>query len=446
MTEKNILAATTAHNKYFEDNRLIIVRRWPEVWNIIATARPPRAVELDGTGAATSLKINGIHLCSCYDPAGEAHLQANLVPPRQPIAWLYGVGGGHLADVLLKRRSLRRLYVVIMNDGVFRAGLNCFDHRSWLKDARVQLIRGENLNGIRLPFAVSPADLSLTDDSNARLRDQIMLEMNTPYINLCFRRNENFIKQIKANHGPAGRDGDVAALFNSRKKEKIMVAAAGPTLEDCYPQLQNRGAACLIAVDAALKPLLDNGISPDIVVSIDGIRETIFKMFDIDLSRCGSTPLVYFPVVHPDVLTKWPGPRFTAYSDSPVYDEISEKYPKAHLFSAGTVTHASVDLAVKMGAETIQLCGLDFSCPYNLSHVRGAVFSCTLDTAALPAWAVNGNGDKIGSYKNLIGYLRDMEHYIAAHPRVRFINMSRQGAKIKGAGYADGSGGDNYAG
>ena len=73
----------------------------------------------------------------------------------------------------------------------------------------------------------------------------------------------------------------------------------------------------------------------------------------------------------------------------------------------------------------------NFALPGGRSHVEGAAWSRTLDVGARP-WVLDGHGRRVPSLPNLVGYLRDLERYIAHHSRVRFVNGSRDGAAIRG--------------
>ncbi len=412
----------------------IIAERWPTVWKTLAAAPPPRSLELCGDRPQPTLIIDGIHLSSCYDAEAEARLQASLIPPNSPSVWLYGAGTGDLATELLRRQALRILNVVILNSTVFQQSLQVFDHRPWLSDPRVVLQIPDQDSDLHPPFCAVPACLRLADDGAARLRDQVVLELNTPFGNQRFFSNPAFREQVKANRALVEQDADVAELFDSRRGCTAMIAAAGPTLEEHYRRLRSRTADhCLIAVDAALKPLLENGVTPDIVISIDGRRDTMLAFLDVAPASVSGIPLVYFPVVHPDALRSWSAPRYAAYSSAPLYQELARVIPRGELFANGTVLHPAVDLAVRMGARSVQLYGADLSYPGGISHVRGAVVAARVVSSDGRAWVADCNGNRIPTDLNLRGFLRDLERYIARHPEVRFINAGTRGACIKGS-------------
>ncbi len=194
----------------------------------------------------------------------------------------------------------------------------------------------------------------------------------------------------------------------------------------------------LIAVDTAVKPLLAAGISPDVVVAIDPSHEEELRLFEgVDMASLKQVPLVYFPRVHPEVLRLWPGPRMTAYCKGEEYSKLAVDIPKGTLFSAGTVFHPAVDLAIRMGAAEVVFLGADFAYPNGASHVAGSAHARNTERGAGEPWVMSGRGEKIGTALNLRGFLRDLEHYIEGISHVRFVNASREGALIRGTSFLE---------
>ena len=244
-------------------------------------------------------------------------------------------------------------------------------------------------------------------------------------------------ERILANVGYVEFDGDAASLFGSQVGSTILVAAAGPSLGDNFNWLQqHRQAHPLIAVNSAIKPLTQAGIYPDVVVVIDDDPKILTCFQDLDLEPLKAVPLVYFPRVPTDVLKLWPGPRLTSYADHPSYRRIARLHPKGKLFASGSVLHSAVDLAVQMGAERVVLLGADLAFPDGQRYVKGAGWG---DEAVQSSshWVLDGFGRRIATTPSLRGYLRDLERYIEKNPQVNFFNISKNGARIKGANFLD---------
>ncbi len=415
-----------------QHNLKIIGNRWPSLGKRLQQTSPCH-YQVETDSPEETLFIDGIHLSSGYNRRAEAAVQAALIPVDTPKAWLYGFGTGDLAQLLLERKTLQRLMVVILNPQVALAALCNFDHSAWLSDPRVELLIGTD-ETLGTPLAAVPACLQLADENSARLRDLVALELETPYLRSKHSvENPEINQRIKSNEPFIKNDGDVRQLFASNPGATIMVAAAGPSLGQNIARLMAHRDRCpLIAVNSALKPLAQAGITPDVAITIDADPKIQSCFTGDNLQAFASVPMVYFPRVPQQVLTAWPGPRLTAYAEHSSYAEISQKYPRGKLFSSGSVLHPAVDLAVQMGAAEIILFGADLAFPGGQKYTQGAGWGET-DQQSKRHWVLDGHGNRVDTIASFRAYLRDLESYIARQPHVRFYNCSRDGAAIQGA-------------
>lgn len=422
------------------ENIALLSRRWPNLAEKILASPPPDEMQWDETGNHPTLVVAGLRLWSAYDSEAEARTQAGVIPDDSTHAAVYGIGGGDLIRELLKRQQLQHLHIIVLNTGLLHVLMHCLDNREWLQDKRVELVDGATQKKVLLPFAVIPPCLKLRTPDIGKLHDMLISELVLPYERERHRQLEPQRKrQIEQNLSLVEQDGDVCELFDTKPNSTAFVAIAGPTLSDTIEWIkQHRSEGVLLAVDGALKPLLDEGIIPDVVVSVDDNRETILRYFQIDLDACRDAVLVYTPLVHNDILQLWPGRRLTTYTFESIYEDIKEHCPKGELFVAGSVSHPAVDLAGKMGATTIYLFGADFGFPNGKIHANTeapADFYATASQAG--ASTTNGHGKVIPTLTSFNGYRLGLEHYIAQHPGIRFINTSRAGANIHGTRYLE---------
>ncbi len=422
-----------------EANLEVLRNRWPHLTPLLVLTSCFSEIRLTTETPETTLFIDGIHLGSGYDKRGEAAIQGSLIPTGSPTGWIYGIGTGDLPRTLLKRENLRKLQVVILNPAVTYASFCWFDHRDWLSDPRTNLLAAGEMDEIQRPFAAIPSCLHLADNSAARLRDLVVLELATPFIREKHGAGNADLKaRIEDNLSYCLNDDDAGSLFGLHSDKSIIVAAAGPTLADSFNWIKEHAHYPLIAVDSALKPLAAAGIVPDAVVAVDAHPENVLKLFTgFDMAPFSAIPMIYFPCVHPDVLKLWPGPRLTAYPEHPLYQNLAKRCPKQTLFSSGSVLHPAVDLAAGMGASEIILLGADFAYPGGKSHVTGAAHSQSMISSYSSHWVLDGNGKRISTSPNLRGFLRDLEGYIRKHPEIRFLNGSRKGAGIAGTFYME---------
>ena len=422
-------------SEIFMQNVAIIRQRWPHLYDILTQQKTDTISAVLVEGLSTTLQINGIQLTSRHDRLKEAFQQANSVP-ENPVLHLYGTGLGDLQIELLKRSGLLRLYIHILNETLFTLVLHLLDQQEWLNDPRVELSLASAVKEIQSPFFAIPAELLLVTDQNSKIRDRLVAEIEISYVQQRFNPcDSRVIDRIYSNEHVLSIDDDVAVLFNRYSGQDAYILATGPTLELHYQKLleiaSKRHHPLLICLDTALRPLIEHGITPDIVVSIDEF--TNCSHFPNKISH--DVQLVYFPMVMNETLLSWQGKRYAAYSFSRIYDEINKKYPKSRLYSNGSVIHPATDLAVRLGVKTITFFGADFCFPNNKTHAgwNDGVLGESFSTAK--HWVLNGEGQRVRTLLNFRSYLCGLERYIAKHPEVHFYNTSRLGAAIDGTDY-----------
>ncbi|WP_429183635.1 motility associated factor glycosyltransferase family protein, partial [Aeromonas veronii] len=327
--------------------------------------------------------------------------------------------------------------VKIMNGALFALVLRLLDQQDWLTDPRVELMMAGDEGEVRLPFFALPPELLLVEDAAARIRDRLVSEIDLPFARARFdAEHPDVTRRLAENRDLLAGDGDVASLFGLAQGKQALIVASGPTLQHNLATLQaqlqrRRQDYLLISVDTALAFLLSHGIRPDIVVTIDdaihGNR--------LPAAQSAQTTLVYYPTVPTAALLAWQGPRKTAYSRSPMYQQLWQTLPKGVLHSGGSVIHPAVDLAVQMGCHQVILLGTDFAFPGELTHSGWADGALGPSAAQALSWALDGHGRRVKTNPNFSAYRTELERYIARHPEVQFWNCSREGAEIAGCRY-----------
>ncbi|WP_247257698.1 motility associated factor glycosyltransferase family protein [Pseudomonas moorei] len=419
-------------SEWFEDNAQVIQRRWPALYSRLLMEDGEVLVE-PLNGLDSTFSVDGIQLTSRHDRLHEARIQAASLPLDKPRLHVYGTGLGDLPRVLLERPGLEKLYVHILNGALFKRVLQLLDHQQWLEHPHVELLFAGDLQDICTPFFALPAEMLLADDFNAKIRDRLVNEVHLSFNNRKFDPQSPFIQQrLQDCLEVLLADADVAQLFGTCIGREIYVIGTGPTLEGHFQRLAAvRGQAerpLFICVDTAYRPLRENGIAPDLVVSID--QRTSFRHLPFEESD--DIPLVYMPISDPQVLKAWKGKRYGGYSSSPIYAQLRQQHPRGQLHVGGSVIHPAVDLAVKMGAARITLFGADFAFPMNKTHTGWNDGDLGPAVSQARYWVLDGQGERVRTQLNFRSYLCVLERYIAGHPQVSFFNSSRAGAMIAG--------------
>lgn len=417
-----------------------IQRRWPALAEAIEAADPPAIEHVFPGGNSAgrgTLRANGLQLSSAHDRAAEAALQAQRVPDGTPHATVYGLGMGDLARALLQRTELAGLRVVLLNPGVAKAGLAFSDNSDWLSDARLELCLGRAEREPREPFAAVPPALQLAADDCLVLRDALDVKLQEAFVTQRWNERAASAEQhMLENEELLLGDGDVGQVFGSALGARAIVVGPGPTLAAQLERLSaRRPGATLIALSTALQPLLAAGLVPDGVVMIDFHSVHPLKAEQEQALR--KIPLIYTPEVQRSTLEAWPGPRLACYLDRPRYAELRKRIPKANLWTAGTVAHTAVDLAVRLGCSEVMLFGLDFSYPGGESHAPGTPDHAQQLGRDQGRSVLDGLGGRVASDPNLTQYMHDLEDYIRRAANVRFTRADRRAAAMEGVQWLD---------
>ncbi|MGV8918291.1 MAG: motility associated factor glycosyltransferase family protein [Pseudomonas sp.] len=417
----------------FQRNAEVLQRRWATLFTRLLAEDSESVHAEPMQGKDSTLSIDGIQLTSRHDRSAEARLQAASLPPASPTVHVYGTGLGDLQRVLLERTDLTRLCMYILNGALFKLILSQFDQIDWLSDPRVELSYAADDQEIRLPFFALPSELELADELNAKIRDRLVSEVHLNFNNREFNpQSPQILKRLKDSLQLLRSDRDVTELFSSQVGREIYVIGTGPSLEQQFEKLKAIRAQTprplFISVDTAYRPLMDQGIKPDVVVSIDQ-RITALHL---PPEQSDKIPLVYMPLSNPKVLRAWKGWRYASYSASPIYRKMREKNDRGQLYVGGSVIHPALDLAVKMGATHITLFGADFAFPMNKTHASWKDGDLGPGVNLARHWVLDGRGQRVKTQLNFRRYLSELERYIAQHPQVSFFNSSRDGAMIAG--------------
>lgn len=158
------------------------------------------------------------------------------------------------------------------------------------------------------------------------------------------------------------------------KLSSAIVVGAGPSLER-YGQLKTLKESgyngAIIVCDKALIPCLREGITPDIVMSVDADL-AVGEFYNNELVRDnGKTTAALNVITHPEVVTRVPYPIlwFMTPYDNPFSDHSLTRCihfmvsKKSIMSSFGNVGGQCFGLACCLGASTILLLGLDFGYP-----------------------------------------------------------------------------------
>lgn len=134
------------------------------------------------------------------------------------------------------------------------------------------------------------------------------------------------------------------------KGKTVLVIGSGPSLASAIPKLKNYKKIVKIAADSSIKPLVANGIIPDIIVTdLDGDVKTLEKI--------GKTNSVFVVHAHGDNIEKL---EFVKKFKNCIGTTQSTPFDKIENYGGFTDGDRGVFLANHFQAKKIILIGMDF--------------------------------------------------------------------------------------
>ncbi len=215
-----------------------------------------------------------------------------------------------------------------------------------------------------------------------------------------------------------------------------IVVAAGPSLNKNIQELKKaKGRAFIVAVDTAIKPLLAEGIIPDMFAIVDGKKPLDL----IQKEEAKKIPLVTTINANSKILEYHTGMKFF-YNESYALVErilMHGDWQYGGVATGGSVATSVFSLLYKIGLTRIILVGQDLAFTGNRSHADGTFEKVMKEENTEGFIMVEGNvEEKVPTTGSLKIYLDWYDKYIEGilereKGSFRVINATEGGAKIK---------------
>lgn len=233
----------------------------------------------------------------------------------------------------------------------------------------------------------------------------------------------------------AAHASSVECLKGAFKNRPALLISAGPSLTESLPEIKKAAGRCvMIAVDSALKPLMEAGISPDFVTTLD-FREVNFEKLAPFIGNGNPTYAIVFEISACPMIPKRIPARHLFYA---FQNNQSQEWVRHGLGVTSTVTdsmtvaHLSLGLALLIEASPIIFVGQDLSYTSDkTSHAVGSVFSSEgvfPENHIVPVTGITG--EPLRTHRGFLAFKTGFETAIRTHPGT-YINASKRGAHIK---------------
>jgi hypothetical protein len=349
------------------------------------------------TGRGLTIKYRDRLLYSSVDPRRAAVRRAQRAPlAEKTLIFVPSLGLGYgLAELLARLPAGCHVLCVESNQQLMRCALDC-SAAALPTDERLTIIRAESpraaarflqdLGAWRFR-RVTPLYLcrawELDRETYARMLAVLESGVRVYWQNrlTLTRMARLWVRNLFANiHrlGGEGRRREVRDLSALRTEKAVLVAGAGPSLEESLSWInRRRGELFVLSVDTALPVLLDSGISPDAVFMLEAQLANLQDFLPY--------PGVFLPLVcdltaSPQVIRRLSGNSLYFYSSRFYPLSLFERLRSHHLLPTpidplGSVGVAAVSAALAISGGPVLLTGLDFSYLDGKTHARGAPFN-----------------------------------------------------------------------
>lgn len=279
-----------------------------------------------------------------------------------------------------------------------------------------------------------------------RAEYQEMLEVYKSVVELIiFTRNTMILRGIEIQHNTYALTKDmieqrsVVQLKDIIAKKKMnglpaVLVAAGPSLDKNVTELKYiKNKAFIMVVDTALNTVLENGIIPDMTMSIDSRKPLVLFKND----KFKDIPIALSMNSNKDVVKLNTSKHFYEIDEEGYLKKLLEAAGKdsMQLPTGGSVATSALALLYEMGFKTIILVGQDLAYPGGVEHTAAAYGkgNDNVDTKKKDYIEVEDNyGNMVLTEANMNIYRKWIENYIGAYSDLKVINATEGGAKIAG--------------
>ena len=227
---------------------------------------------------------------------------------------------------------------------------------------------------------------------------------------------------------------NVDVLKGAFRGKPAVLVSAGPSLDQSMGNLKKAMGKCvIIAVDSAAVPLLNNGIIPDFVTTLD-FRELNSDKLSPHLLR--EAPFSLVAVISSSVPTARRLPLnhlFYCFQDNDTQQWLMDALKVQNLMKpSGTVASLSLSFAQMIEADPIIMVGHDFALiSENTDHVQGTVFNHKWHQGKNLINVKGVDGKMVKTRDFLLEFKQTFEQ-IMPHHSCCYINATAAGAHIEG--------------
>jgi len=417
-----------------------------------------------GPGGLLNLKLSindsPVFLHPEHDPESGRHLFLSSISETfSGVEIFFGMGLGYEVQKILQLRSGIRFFIILEPEpGILIQALKYMDLEYLLSNKRVILgIVPEDPAAFLAPAqkAIAFEDTQIIEHpvifSHFIEKYQSVRDRLFPYIN-----RYNIAGATRMIYGVklVGNRFDhlkslghfflFESLIDQFKDMPAYIVAGGPSLAPNIRFLKEvQGKAVILAVDSVLPALLDQGVVPDFMTSIDYQDITYEKIAHRIDDIPESLALITYTATTPVIRQNFPGKRtFYLFAEDGIDEWVNRLIGGRRFFASGpSVANLNFIAAKAMGCSPIIFVGQDLCYIYHQSHAKAVVLSSQdfvdkcIESGKDLSWVDTVNGERAPSTRDMTNIKDFFEEIIRIIPG-DYINCS-EGAHIEGTRHMD---------
>lgn len=305
---------------------------------------------------------------------------------------IFGLGDGRsIRKIIEKCDNTNNLIIIEPDLEIFKESMSHFRLDDIIGDKRVRIflydiesihdiVKGEiDFSKAKLiEYCILPGYDQLFKEECLEAEDQIIDELKKIILeeNTCLISNKRLVENIFYTMNDMIEKNNLAQVKDELDRIKAcsspaILVSAGPSLDKNIDELKRaKGKAMIIVVDAALRAVLDAGIRPDAIVSIDvNVPEKFFLGLELNDANWFCTRQTKKEILQKYSEKIFYYGYFTLEWNKAIEERLGYKMPM--LESGGSVTAEAFMIAVYLGFTDIILVGQDMAFTGGKSHTRG---------------------------------------------------------------------------
>ncbi|MCD6258803.1 MAG: motility associated factor glycosyltransferase family protein [Helicobacteraceae bacterium] len=375
-----------------------------------------------------------------------------------PYLYMYGLGNGLFVKHLLQNPKLKRIVVIEPEIEILHVVLHMIDFSEELAEERLVFFGASDVSFTRF----LPLFKEVDQQRYARVYD---LYPNTAYYEKLYqehmrRTNQLMLEAIYHTVNLAGNDTKDALIGLKHHITNLPVVVNTPTLYELFQKLPTTDTAVLvstgpsltkqlpllkeiapyvriIAVDASFPVLYEAGIKPDVVMSIERVKESARFFDQVPKEGFDDVVIGLSSLQHPDVIKSVKGGVMQMSLRPLGYMTTTGPQEWGYIGLGMSAANMAFELIYHSKFKNCILIGQDLAYGEDgTSHAEGHVFGVNdVKEKETDIWIDGWGGEKKVRTSHFWNLFRNFfEKDIAeANARMRTINATEGGARIQGA-------------